>query len=194
MAYTVGTILPITPWSSDSGGKSPDNVLAFPLTTATAYKLGDVVVIASGLCAVDNTVPTAGTVLGIVFNPHAAVTTPPDSDTLQVCVAIAGQMFEATMVGTSSSLTDYTSPAFTDLYSSGASALFNIQQDTTVGAPGYAIIDKANGGGAAGCQFATIAFSRSQPKGISMKTGASSLVINPRVVGILSNTVFPAFA
>jgi len=176
MALTRDTTAPITPSAlTDNGAAKTGLTLPFVCKASEAYRIGDIVVMASGLADAVDAAQTDATILGVAVQAKTAGAAVASSDTVLIACALPGTAFTGSMTGAAGTA-DHTPNATT----ATEQAFCKASVDTVLSLDaynGYIVLDGAD---VTGGQCQVFRFSDQQLRGQKMVLGAV-LPLNPRV-------------
>lgn len=187
MALTRGTTAPIAPASGTGGGtRMSPCIMEFPCKASEAYRVGDIVVLASGAADAVDAGQADGAILGVALQAKTAPATAVFSNRIQIACAIPGAMFTGSFI--TGAATDFTANTAASIGTTGA-----VAYDTVLGTDaytGYLMIDSAD---TTGGQCRVIRYSLAQFNGATFAY-ASTTIINPRVDFCFRSSVFLALS
>lgn len=197
MALTVGTVAPFAPSSGVGGGtRSSGQIMSFPYTSSSAIRVGDVVVLTSGLAVTGGDAGgiTDGTILGIALEAKASAAGMLYKDQVLVSLATPGATFTGNLVG--GAATDQTTVTAAIIVSNtGANTA---QYDTIVGSDSYALFQLINVADTTGGICRTLRYTPTQKNittgGITPMVFSSASIVNPRVEFAFRGTIFQPVA
>lgn len=185
MALTRGTTAPLAPASGSSGGtRQSACIMEFPCKASEAYRVGDVVVLATGAADAVDTAQTDGAILGVALQAKTAPATAVFSNRIQLACALPGAMFSGSF--TAGAATDFTANTAASIGTTGAVAYITVLGTDTYSA--FLLIDSAtttNG------QCRVLRYSLGQFNGATFAY-ASTTIINPRVDFCFRSSAFQA--
>lgn len=189
MALTSGTTTPIVPAPFGGGGNAQTaHVMAISCKASEAFRVGDIVVLASGVADAVDTAQSDGVILGVALQAKTAGATVSSTDTVQLALALPGAFFQGSLVG--GAATDYT-PSATP--ATAAADIVGTTTDTVLGTDAYSAFILINQADTTGGQIRLIRFSPNQMRGQTFALG-SQAILNPRVDFVFRCSVFQPIA
>lgn len=189
MALTQGTTAPICPAPFNMGGSAQTaHVMAIPCKASETYRIGDIVVLASGVADAVDAAQTDGTILGVAIQAKTAGGTVSSTDTVQLALATPGTFFQGSLVGgAATDLTPSATPA------TAAALALATTTDTVLGTDAYSaflLIDQTD---TSGGQIRMIRISPNQMRGQTFTLG-SQVIKNPRMDFVFRCSAFQPLA
>jgi hypothetical protein len=194
MALTRDTTAPIIPTDLTSGGSSKTAcTLPFVCKASEAYRIGDIVVLASGAADAVDTAQADGVIIGVAVQAKTAGAAVASSDTVFIACALPGASFTGSLVG--GAATDHTPSATT----ATAQGVIQGIYDTVLGTDAYSAFilinqaDTTGGGVGSIAQIIPIRYSDQQLRGQKFVLGVQTL-LNPRVDFVFRTSYFQVIA
>jgi hypothetical protein len=194
MALTRDTTAPITPSAlTDNGAAKTGLTLPFVCTASEAYRIGDIVVMATGAADAVDTAQVDGVILGVAVQAKTAGAAVASSDTVLIACAIPGTAFSGSLVG--GAATDHTPSATAATAQGVIQALY----DTVLGTDAYSafilinVADTTGGGVSNIAQIRPLRYSDQQLRGQKFVLGVQTL-LNPRVDFVFRTSYFQVIA
>lgn len=182
MALTVDTTAPIVPMASATSGGMTCTLAEIVCKASEVYRVGDIVVMASGLADRVDAAHADDVILGVCVQAKTAGSAVSSDDTIKLALAFPGQIFTGSMVG--GAATNHTPNA-----TAATEAAFLIgTRETVLGTDSYSAFVMLNSAVATG-QCAVFRYSQSQMRGQTFKLGQTTPV-NPRVDFTFRNSFF----
>ena len=185
MALTRDTTLPISPLVHLINGGRAATLMPFVCKASEAYRIGDVVALASGAADAvgDAGGITAATILGVAVQAKTAGGTVSSTDTVILALALPGQCFTGSLVG--GAATDHTPNA-----TPATEQAFVTLTDFIVGTDSYSTFQMLNAADTTTSAGANIfRFSDNQLRGQRFVLGMTTPV-NPRMDFVFQSTFF----
>jgi hypothetical protein len=175
MALTRDTTQPIVPSALGMGGMVQSaHVMDFVCKASEVYRIGDIVVLASGLADAVDAAQADGAILGVALQAKTAGSSVSSNDVVKLACAFPGACFTGSM--TAGAATDHT-PSAT---AATEQAFCKSSVDTVLGTDSYTGYLLLDGTDVVGGQCQVFRFSKSQLRGQTFTLG-STLPLNPRV-------------
>lgn len=181
----IRTLAPIVPYTRKGGTGQGTSPLIAPFGTAATpsapitVRVGDILVNSSGKAVVDNTVPTATTIMGVAVETKVFTSNTVD-DYITYAPAFPGALFLGSMIGAAD--TDLT-PTDHSLLFAGTTSAYDI--NTFTGGTFPVILS----GATTADNAIVVGFAREQIRGLNFKLSST---VNPRVLFTFQTSIWHA--